>query len=93
MTGWKIDIMSETRAAEAELDELTGGGSSAEDSEEAGDAVELYSAMSAKDAVAAIKSSESLEEMTTMAEGEKRVTVLRAFETRTAELTEAESAE
>ncbi len=35
LTGWKIDIKSETRAAEAELDELTGG-PAAEVSEEAG---------------------------------------------------------
>ena len=92
LTGWKIDIMSETRAAEAELEELTGGGSSDDESEETGDA-ELYSAMTAKDAIAAIKSSESVEEMTTMTEGEKRVTVLRAFEVRTAELADVESAE
>ncbi len=93
LTGWKIDIMSETRAAEAELDELTGGGNSdAEGSEETA-AAELYSAMTAKDAIAAIKSSDSVEELTTMAEGETRVTVLRAFEARTAELTDAESAE
>ena len=96
LTGWKIDIMSETRAAEAELDELTGGGKSdaeAEESEELNAAAELYSAMTAKDAIAAIKASESNEELTRMAEGETRVTVLRAFEARTAELTDAESAE
>jgi len=96
LTGWKIDIMSETRAAEAELDELTGGGKSDADPEETeGDeaAAELYSAMSAKDAIAAIKSSESLEELTAMAEGETRVTVVRAFEAKTVELTEAESTE
>ncbi len=91
LTGWKIDIMSETRAAEAELEELTSGLSD-DESEETGD-VELYSAMTAKEAIAAINSSELVEEITTMAEGEKRVTVLRAFETRIAELTVAESAE
>ena len=90
LTGWKIDIMSETRAAEAELDELTGGGKSVADPE---DVAELYSAMTAKDAIVAIKSSESLEELTAMAEGETRVTVLRAFEAKTVELTEAVSAE
>ena len=93
LTGWKIDIMSETRAAEAELDELTGGGKSDAEPEETEAAVELYSAMAAKDAIAAIKSSESLEELTVMVEGETRVTVLRAFEAKTVELTEAESAE
>jgi N utilization substance protein A len=91
LTGWKIDIMSETRAAEAELEELTSGLSD-DESEETGD-VELYSAMTAKEAIAAINSSELVEEITTMAEGEKRVTVLRAFEARVAELTDAESAE
>jgi N utilization substance protein A len=95
LTGWKIDIMSETRAAEAELEELTGGGNAAEGAEETEEsaAAELYSAMTAKDAIAAIKSSETVEELTTMAEGETRVTVLRALEARTAELSDAESAE
>jgi len=99
LTGWKIDIMSETRAAEAELDELTGGGKSdvkteeSEETEETTPVAELYSAMVAKEAIEAIKSSESVEELTRMVEGETRVTVLRAFEARTAELTDAESAE
>ena len=95
LTGWKIDIISETRAAEAELEELTGGGNAAEGAEETEEssASGLYSAMTAKDAIAAIKSSESLEELTRLAEGETRVTVMRAFEARTAELTDAESAE
>ena len=57
------------------------------------DAAELSSALTAKDAIAAIKSVESVEELTSLAEGETRVTVLRAFEARTAELTDAESAE
>ncbi len=92
LTGWKIDIMSETRAAEADLEELLSGGGGDEESEETAVA-ELYSAMTAKDAITAIKSSESTEEITSMAEGEKRVTVLRALEARTAELTDAESAE
>ncbi len=92
LTGWKIDIMSETRAAEADLEELLSGGGGDEESEETAVA-ELYSAMTAKDAIAAIKSSESTEEITSMAEGEERVTVLRALEARAAELTDAESAE
>jgi N utilization substance protein A len=93
LTGWKIDIMSETRAAEAELEELTGGGRSDDAPEETAAAEELFSAMSAKDAIEAIKSMESAEELTSKAEGEKRVTVQRALETRLAELTGAETAE
>ncbi len=94
LTGWKIDIMSETRAAEAELDELTGGGSNndaAEEAEEAEDA-ELLSAMTAKDAITFIKTAESAEQLTTMAEGETRVTVTRALEARVEELSAVENA-
>jgi N utilization substance protein A len=93
LTGWKIDIMSETRAAEAELEELTGGGRSDDAPEETAAAEELFRAMSAKDAIEAIKSMESADELTSKAEGEKRVTVQRALETRLAELTGAETAE
>jgi N utilization substance protein A len=96
LTGWKIDIISETRAAEAELEELTRNNRSVEGpagAEEAAGAAELFSAMTAKDAIAAIKSAESVEEIAKLAEGETRVTVLRASEARTAELTDAESAE
>ena len=91
LTGWKIDIMSETRAAEAELEELTGGGSSAEEKEES-DAVEPpLSAMLAKDAIELVKSIESAEELSARAEGETRVTVQRAVEARLSELSAAES--
>jgi N utilization substance protein A len=85
LTGWKIDIMSETRAAEAELDELTGGGSK-DDAVEETEAAELLSAMTAKDAIAFIQTAESDEQLTTMAEGETRVTVTRALEARVEEL-------
>ncbi len=85
LTGWKIDIMSETRAAEAELDELTGGGSKDDDAEET-ESADLLSAMTAKDAIAFIKTAESEEQLTTMAEGETRVTVTRALEARAEEL-------
>ncbi len=91
LTGWKIDIMSETRAAEAELEELTGGGSSDEESSES--AENLFSDMSAKDAVAAIKAAESVDEIAGKEAGEKRVTVLRAFEAKMAELANTEDAE
>ena len=91
LTGWKIDIMSETRAAEAELEELTGGGSSDDDSAVAVEG--LFCDMGAKDAIAAIKSAESVDELTGKEEGEKRVTVMRAFEARIAELNDVESAE
>ena len=90
LTGWKIDIMSETRAAEAELDELTGGGNN--DAAEEVEAAELLSAMTAKDAIAFIKTAESAERLTTMAEGETRVTVTRALEARVEELTADENA-
>jgi N utilization substance protein A len=91
LTGWKIDIMSETRAAEAELEELTGGGSSDEESSES--AENLFSDMSAKDAVAAIKAAESVDEIAGKEAGEKRVTVLRAFEAKMAELANTEDVE
>jgi len=90
LTGWKIDIMSETRAAEAELEELTGGGNN--DAAEEAEAAELLSAMTAKDAIAFIKAAESVERLTTMAEGETRVTVTRALEARVEELTTDENA-
>jgi N utilization substance protein A len=93
LTGWKIDIMSETRAAEAELEELTGAGDSDKESAGTEVAAGLLSAMTAKDAIAAVKEAESVEDVATMTEGETRVTVLRASEARTAELTDAENAE
>ncbi|MBE0576955.1 MAG: transcription termination/antitermination protein NusA [Desulfuromonadales bacterium] len=93
LTGWKIDIMSETRAAEAELEELTGAGNSDEESAGTEAAAGLLSAMTAKDAIAAVKEAESVEDVANMTEGETRVTVLRASEARTAELTDAENAE
>ena len=85
LTGWKIDIMSETRAAEAELEELTGGGSSAELENAEVPAEGLFKDMAAKDAVAAIKAAESADEITGKEEGESRVTVMRAFESKMAE--------
>jgi len=90
LTGWKIDIMSETRAAEAELEELTGGGNN--DAAEEAEAAELLSAMTAKDAIAFIKTAESVEQLTSLAEGETRVTVTRALEARVEELTADENA-
>jgi N utilization substance protein A len=98
LTGWKIDIMSETRAAEAELEELTGGGRSEEEGDaeeaEAAEAVEgLFSEMTAKDAIAAIKAAESLDEISGKEAGESRVTVMRAFEAKVAELSGAEDEE
>ena len=92
LTGWKIDIISETRAAEAELEELTGGNRT-DDAVEETAAEELFSSMPAKDAIEVIKASESAEELTIRAEGETRVTVQRALEARLAELADVESAE
>jgi len=91
LTGWKIDIISETRAAEAELEELTGGNRSAEDEVETPEG--LFSAMSAKDAVAMIKSAEAVEDIAGKEVGEQRVTVTRAFEAKMAELSGDESQE
>jgi N utilization substance protein A len=92
LTGWKIDIISETRAAEAELEELTGG-SSQEDESDAGTPVELFSAMSAKDAIATIKSAQSIEDIAGKDAGEERVTVTRAFAAKMAELAGEENPE
>jgi N utilization substance protein A len=89
LTGWKIDIISETRAAEVELEELTGGNRD----EEPEASADLFSAMTAKDAIDRIKSTESVKDLAGMEEGEKRVTVLRAFETRVVELTESADTE
>jgi len=93
LTGWKIDIISETRAAEAELEELTGGGRSSEDETVAETAEGLFSAMGAKDAIALIKSAESIEDIDGKQVGEKRVTVMRAFEEKVAELADDVSQE
>jgi N utilization substance protein A len=93
LTGWKIDIISETRAAEAELEELTGGGRSAEDEADTETPEGLFSAMSAKDAVAMIKSAEAVEDIAGKEVGEQRVTVTRAFEAKMAELSGDESQE
>jgi len=92
LTGWKIDIMSETRAAEAELEELTGG-SSPEAPEEPAAGEGLLTAMLAKEAIEAVKTIESAEELNARAEGETRVTVQRAIEARLAELNPAASVE
>jgi len=92
LTGWKIDIISETRAAEAELEELTGGSRAAEDEGEVDEApAELFTAMTAKEAIALIKSTENAEGLEAMAEGETRVTVMRALEAKLADLSGSES--
>ncbi|MGW8312933.1 MAG: transcription termination factor NusA [Desulfuromonadales bacterium] len=93
LTGWKIDIMSETRAAEAELEELTGGGANDQEAAEPDTVEELFSEMPAKEAIAAIKELDSAAELASKVEGETRVTVQRAYEARLAELTDTESAE
>lgn len=88
LTNWKIDIMSETRAAEAELEELTGGSKSSEEVVEQADipAGDLFKDLPAKDAIAAINAAESVDELVGKEEGESRVTVQRAFEAKIAEL-------
>ncbi len=93
LTGWKIDIISETRAAEAELEELTGGGRSSEDEVEAETPDELLSGMGAKEAIALIEVAGSVEDIAGKEIGEKRVTVMRAFEAKMTELSGDESQE
>ena len=93
LTGWKIDIISETRAAEAELEELTGGGRSSEDEVEAETPDGLLSAMGAKEAIALIEAAGSVEDIAGKEVGEKRVTVMRAFEAKMTELSGDESQE
>ena len=93
LTGWKIDIISETRAAEAELEELTGGSRSTDEESGAETQTELFSSMTAKDAIAMIKSAQTVEEIAGRDAGEKRVTVTRAFATKMAELSGEENQE
>ncbi len=89
LSGWKIDIMSESRAAEIELEELTSA--NREEAEaESGAATEpgevLATDMPAKDAIAFIAEAESAEQLERWIENDHRVTVRRAYEARLAEL-------
>jgi N utilization substance protein A len=84
MTGWKIDIMSETRAAEIEMEEQseTSRSEAAE-----GTATGAHSAeLPAKEAIALVKECGDPAELEQLLAGEARVTVLRAGEARRAEL-------
>ena len=84
LTGWKIDIMSESRAAEIELEEQA---KAAGDQESAtADAAGSTAELPAKEAVALIKTLTDLAELDALLAGEERVTVLRAGEARKAEL-------
>lgn len=82
LTGWRIDIMSETRAAEVELEELTSAHRESAAEQEDGPAREML----AKDAIEHIRQAEDAEELERWIEGDSRVTVLRAYEARLAEL-------
>ena len=84
MTGWKIDIMSETRAAEIELEEQSGGPSEEAAAEQDGE--RTTADMPAKEAVALIKEINDSATLDQLLAGEARVTVLRAAEARRAEL-------
>ncbi len=90
LTGWKIDIMSETRAAEAELEELTGGNrkdvESKDEEQSEGVPATLSKDMAAKDAISLINSVTEAEAIEGLVEGDARVTVLRAYEEKMAEL-------
>lgn len=88
LTGWKIDIMSETRAAEVELEELT---TANREEAEADSGEVLAKDMPAKDAIDYLNEAESVEDLAAWIEGESRVTVLRAYEARLAEATATEA--
>lgn len=89
LTGWKIDIMSEARAAEIELEELTSA--NREDAEAGdGEVEELAKNMAAKDAIAFINEAVSVDELEHWIEGDSRVTVLRAYEARVAEQSDSD---
>jgi N utilization substance protein A len=89
LTGWKIDIMSEARAAEIELEELTSA--NREDAEAGdGEVEELAKNMAAKDAIAFIEEAVSVDELEHWIEGDSRVTVLRAYEARVAEQSDSD---
>ena len=87
LTGWRIDIMSETRAAEAELEELTGtlkneseGQGETEGVAEETSVTGLFKDIPAKEAIEQIKRASSAEELESRIAGETRVTVQRACE-------------
>jgi N utilization substance protein A len=84
MTGWKIDIMSESRAAEIELEEQAG---TSRGEEAAAEATGMKTAdLSAKEAITLVKDAADLAALDQLLAGEERVTVLRAGEARKAEL-------
>jgi len=89
LSGWKIDIMSETRAAELEQEERTGGAAAEAPADEA-ETDEVTGAssreLSAKEAIALIKELPDEAALNDILAGEERVTVLRAAESRKAEL-------
>ena len=98
LTGWKIDIMSETRAAEIELEELTGGrkgteGAEGESQDGAESTATLTKDMAAKDAIALINSVTAAGEIEGLIEGDSRVTVQRAYEEKMADLASPGDAE
>ncbi len=89
LTGWKIDIMSESRAAEIAMEEQ--GGAAEETSEPGEEApAESTSDMPAKDAIACLAEVADLAELERLLAGEERVTVLRAGESRRAALSEGQ---
>jgi N utilization substance protein A len=82
LTGWKIDIMSESRAAEIELEEQALAAREAAETAAAPATVDLP----AKEAIVVVKAAGDLAELEQLLAGEERVTVLRAGEARRAEL-------
>jgi N utilization substance protein A len=84
MTGWKIDIMSESRADEIELEEQAAA--SRDEAAATAPTATRSAELPAKEAIAMIKEMTDLAALDQLLEGEERVTVRRAGDTRKAEL-------
>jgi N utilization substance protein A len=84
MTGWKIDIMSESRADEIELEEQAAA--SRDEAAATAKAAAKSAELPAKEAIALIKETTDLAALDQLLEGEERVTVRRAGDTRKVEL-------
>jgi N utilization substance protein A len=84
MTGWKIDIMSETRADEIEMEEQAAA--AGEEAAAAEQGAATSAGLPAKEAIAQIREMTDLDALEQFLAGEERVTVRRAGDTRKAEL-------
>jgi N utilization substance protein A len=84
MTGWKIDIMSESRADEIESEEQAAA--SRDEAAATAQGAAKSAELPAKEAIALIKEMTDLAALEQLLEGEERVTVRRAGDTRKVEL-------